>query len=63
MESKIQMRIKLTNIKKHVACNLWLYISVNDKFSKPFKSYLEEHAIYSIFEKSKYRSNGMKKKI
>ena len=52
--------------QKHVA---WSYgynlVCVDDKFSKPFKSYLGEDAVYnficSMIEESKYCSGVMKK--
>ena len=60
MESKIQ-----TN-QKHVACSYgYKLVCVNDKFSKPFKSYLGKDAVYnfisSMTEESKYCSDVMKK--
>ena len=59
MESKIQMSLIQTNIKKHLASSYSYKLEcVDDKFSKLFKSYLEEDAVYhflsSIIEESKY---------
>ena len=37
------------NNKKHVACSYgYELICVDDKFSKPFKSYLGEYAVYNL---------------
>ena len=52
--------------KKHVACSYgYKLVCVDDKLSKPFKSYLGEHAVYSfissMIEESKYCSDVMKK--
>ena len=52
--------------KKHVACSYcYKLVCVDDKFSKPFKSYLGEHAFYnfidSMIEESKPCSNVIKK--
>ena len=52
--------------QKHVA---WSYklVCADDKFSKPFKSYLGKDAVYSsinsTIEKSKYCSDVLKKKV
>ena len=56
----------MNKYKKHVACSYWLrLVCIDDKFSKPFKSYLGEDAVYnfinSMVEESKYCSNVMKK--
>ena len=53
--------------QKHVACSYgYKLICVDDKFSKPFKSYLHEDAVYnfisSMIKESKYCSNVKKKK-
>ena len=52
--------------QKHVACSHgYKLVCVNDKFSKSFKYYLNEDAVYnfinSMVEKSKYWTNIMKK--
>ena len=52
--------------QKHVACSyVYKLVCVDDKFSKPFKSYLGEDTVYnfisSMIEESKYSSNKMKK--
>ena len=52
--------------QKHVACSYgYKLVCVDDKFSKPFKSYLGENAVYnfinSMTEESKYYSDVMKK--
>ena len=51
--------------QKHVACSYGSkVVCVDDKFSKPFKSYLGKHAVYnfisSMIEESKYCSDIMK---
>ena len=52
--------------KKHVACSYgYKLVCVDDKFSKPFKSYLAEDAVYnfipSMTKESKYCTDVMKK--
>ena len=52
--------------QNHVACSYgFKLVCVDDKFSKPFKSYLDEDAIYSFItskiEESKYCSHVMNK--
>ena len=52
--------------QKHIACSYcYKLVSVHDKFSKPFKTYLDKDAIYNfinnIIEESKYCSDVMKK--
>ena len=52
--------------QKHITCSYGhKLVSVGDRFSKPFKSYLGEDAIYnficSMIEESKYCSHVMKK--
>ena len=52
--------------QKHVACSYgYKLVCVDDKFSKPFKSYLGEDAVYnfisSMIKESKYCSDVMKK--
>ena len=64
MESKVQVSLKLTNI----TCSLGhKVVCVDDKFSKPFKSYLGEHAVYnfisSVIEESEYCSDVMKEHL
>ena len=56
----------INKYQKHVACRYgYKLVCVDDKFSKPFKSYLGEDAVYnfisSIIEESKYCSNVIKK--
>ena len=53
--------------QKHVACSYgYKLVCVDDKYSKPFKSYLGKDTVYnfisSIFEESKYCKDVMKKK-
>ena len=62
MESKIQM----SKCQKYVAGSFgYKLVYVDDKFSKPFKSFLGENAVYnfisSMIEKSKYCSDVIKK--
>ena len=52
--------------QKHVTCSYgYRLLYVDDTFSEPFKSYLDENVIYyfinSMIEKSKYCSNVMEK--
>ena len=52
--------------QKHFACSYgYKLVQVDDKFSKPFKSYLGEDAVYnfinSMIEESKYCCDVMKK--
>ena len=52
--------------QEHVVCSYGYKLEcVDDKFSKPFKSYLDEHAAYnfisSMIKESKYCSDVMKK--
>ena len=52
--------------QKHVACSYgYKLVCVDDKFSKPFKSYLGKDAVYSfistMIEEGKYSSDLMKK--
>ena len=52
--------------QKHVACSYgYKLVCVDDKFSKPFKSYLDQHGVYnfinSMTEEIKYHTNIMKK--
>ena len=54
--------------QKHVACSYgYKLVCVDDKYSKPFKSYLDKDTVYnfisSIFEESKYCKDVMKKNI
>ena len=56
----------MNNYQKNVACSFGCkLVCVDNKFSKPFKSYLGEDAIYnfinSMIEESKYCSDVMKK--
>ena len=53
--------------KKYTACSHdYKLVCVDDKFSKPFKTYLDENDIYdfinSMIEENKYCSDVMKKK-
>ena len=55
-------------IRKHVAYSYGFeLVYVDDKFSKPFRSYLENDAFYnfvnSMIEESKYYSDEKKKHI
>ena len=56
MESQMSMSVIRANIKN---------LSVDYKFSKPFKSYLVEDAVYnfinSVIEENKYYSEVLKK--
>ena len=52
--------------QKHVACSYgYKLVCIDDKFSKPFKSYLREDAVYnfisSMIEESKHCSDLMNK--
>ena len=62
MKSKIQKSL----IQANIACSYdYKSVCVNDKFSKLFKTYLDEDTIYnfihSMIEESKYCSDMMKK--
>ena len=53
---------------KHIVCSYdYKLVCVDDKFSKDFKTYLEQDAednfINNMVEESKYRSNVIKKNI
>ena len=67
MESKIQKwRYKQKHIQNHIACSYgYKLVCVDNKFSKPFKTYLGNDAVYnfinSIIRESKYCSKAMKK--
>ena len=72
MESQIQKSPiqKTTTTKKknqkNIACSYgYKLVCVDDKFSKPFKTYLGKGAVYNFFnrmiEESKYCSEVMKK--
>ena len=51
--------------QKHVACSYgYKLVFVDDKFSKPFKSYFDGDAVYNIIDsivESKYYTDVMKK--
>ena len=52
--------------QKHVACNYgYKLVCTDDKFSKPFKLYLDEDAVYnvisSMIKESEYCSDVIKK--
>ena len=52
--------------RKHIACGYgYKFVCIDDKFSKPFKTYLGKAAVYnfinSMIEESKYCSEMMKK--
>ena len=52
--------------QKHIICSYgYKLVSVNDKFSKPFNTYLGKDAVYnfinSMMEESKYCNEVMKK--
>ena len=54
--------------QKHVACSYdYELVCVDDKFSKPFKSYLGENSVYNfirgMIKESKYCSDVMKKHL
>ena len=54
--------------QKHVACSYgYQFVCVEDKFSKPFKKYFGEDAVYnfisSMFEESIYCNEVMKKHL
>ena len=69
LKSKIEMSLILRNIKNILLALSYSYKlkCVDDKFSKLFKSYLGEGAVYnfisSMIEESKYCSDQMKKKL
>ena len=53
-------------ISKHIACNYgYKLVCVNDTFSKSFKTYLGEEAVYNfinnMIEEGKYYTDMMKK--
>ena len=55
-----------TKYQNHVGCSFgYILVSVNDQFSKPFKSYSGQDAVYkfitSMVKKSKYCSRVIKK--
>ena len=52
--------------QNYVACSYsYKLVCIDDKFSKPFKSYLDENAVYNffnnMFKESKYSSDVTKK--
>ena len=52
--------------QKHIACSCgYKLVSVDDKFSKPFKTYLDKDAVYNFInnmtEESKYCKEVMEK--
>ena len=52
--------------QKHIACTYeYKLVCIDDKFSKPFKRYLDEYVVYnfinSMIDESKYCSDVMKK--
>ena len=56
----------MNKYQKHIACSYgYKLVCVDDKFSKPFKSYIGKDAVYkfinSMIEESKYCSDVMKK--
>ena len=60
------MSLKLTNIKNMlIVVNCCKLVCVNDKFSKPSKSYLGKYVVYnfisSMIEETKYCSDLIKK--
>ena len=63
MESKIQKSLTPTNFK-NILLGV-MTVCVDDKFSKPFQTYLGEDAVYNfinnMIEESKYCSEVMKK--
>ena len=51
MESKLQMNLIWTYIKKLVACSYgYKLVCVDDRFSKSFKSYLGEDAVNNFIK-------------
>ena len=65
MGSKIQMSLIQAKMKNVVYSYGYKLLCVDDKFSEPFKSYLDENAVYnfinSMIEESKYHCEVMKK--
>ena len=66
MESKIQKNLIQNKHQKHITSSYgYKLVCVDDKFSKPFKTYLGKDAVYhfinSMIEESKYCSDVMKK--
>ena len=53
--------------QKHVVCSFDYNVCIDHKFSKLFKSYLSEDAVYNfisaMIEESKYCTDVMKKKV
>ena len=52
--------------QKHIACSFgYKLVCVDDRFTKPFKTYLDKDAVYNfinnIIKESNYCSNVMKK--
>ena len=65
MESEIEMKSYTNKYQNHVASSCgYKLVCVDDKFSKFFKSYLRENAVYnfisSMTKESKYCSDVMK---
>ena len=54
----------MNKYQKHIDCsNDYKLVCANDKFSKPFKKYLDKDAVYKFFNsiiESKYCSNVIK---
>ena len=67
MGSKIQMSLSWTNILLAVMFCSYKLVCVDDKFRKPFKSYLGKDAVYSfnnsMIKESKYCSYVINKKL
>ena len=70
MGSKIQMSLSWTNIKNILLAVMFCsykLVCVDDKFRKPFKSYLGKDAVYSfnnsMVKESKYCSHVINKKL
>ena len=70
MGSKIQMSLSWTNIKNILLAVMFCsykLVCVDDKFRKPFKSYVGKDAVYSfnnsMIKESKYSSYVINKKL
>ena len=66
MKSKIQKSLIQKIYQKHIAYSYgYKLLCVDDKFTKPFKTYLGENAVYnfinSMIEESKYCNDVMNK--
>ena len=47
-KQNIKKNLKQANIKKYIACSYDHKLVCTDKFSKPFKTYLDKNAVYNL---------------